>query len=594
LNVYFETGIGSFGILDYWSVKLSVMNGSAPGQYINTGTLVDPNWKECQLQSGDVDKNMVFTVSTSQFVTNLASGGCTDGMKFVAPYTPITNVFVVMLENRSFDHMFGRSGIPGLRVAPAGASNSYKNESYPVASPAPTSMPTDPGHEFLDVLEQLAGPGAAYPKGGPYPPINNSGFVANYATTTTEGPLPAPGDLGDVMLAYDTPSQLPVIYQLATEFATCDQWFASMPGPTWPNRFFVHGASSNGFDHSPTSGEIIGWMLPGGGFAYPNGSIFQHLTTAGMQWRIYNDDTDAYSDDPQNGSFFGKFPQVAALQGVTYMVNTNSLTNLASDLRAPYPYQYTFIEPNYGDVTGNTYRGGSSQHPMDDVYGGENLIKAVYEAIRNSPIWNSSLLVITYDEHGGFYDSAAPGPAPAPQDNSASSWNESGFAFNQYGVRVPAIVVSPLIPKATVDHTLYDHSSIPATVERLFGSPSKPIGPLTQRDANANDVIHLLALQTPRTDCPVQLNSPAPPAAKAPISAAEQAANDARPVPTSGNAAGFLSLALKTDLDLSLGSEADKAATLDNFSRIQTQGEARAYAESVLAKAAAATATARR
>ncbi len=154
-------------------------------------------------------------------------------------------------------------------------------------------------------------------------------------------------------------------------------------------------------------------------------------------------------------------------------------------------------------------------------------------------------------------------------------------------------MVSPLIPKATVDHTLYDHSSIPATVERLFGSP-KPIGPLTQRDANANDVIHLLALQTPRTDCPVQLNSPAPPAAKAPISAAEQAANDTRPVPTSGNAPGFLGLALKTDLDLSLGSDADKAAILDNFSMIQTQGEARTYAESVLAKAAAATATARR
>jgi phospholipase C len=117
--------------------------------------------------------------------------------------------------------------------------------------------------------------------------------------------------------------------------------------------------------------------------------------------------------------------------------------------------------------TNGSYAGGSSQHPKDDVTAGEALIKATYEAIRNSPIWPNSLLIITYDEHGCFYDSVAPGPAPAPADNAGSNFNQHGFTFMQYGVRVPARIVSPLIPKGTVNHTIYDHASIPATLERL-------------------------------------------------------------------------------------------------------------------------------
>jgi phospholipase C len=97
---------------------------------------------------------------------------------------------------------------------------------------------------------------------------------------------------------------------------------------------------------------------------------------------------------------------------------------------------------------------------MDDVYGGEHLLAAVYAAIRNSPYWNTSLLIITYDEHGGVYDSVnPPGGAPAPGDNPSYGYSTHGFTFEQYGVRVPAIIVSPLVPAGTVDHTLYDHSS---------------------------------------------------------------------------------------------------------------------------------------
>src|SRR4051812_9830241 len=162
---------------------------------------------------------------------------------------PVTNVFVLMLENHSFDNVFANSHISGLWVATSADTNSYDNVTYAVEPTAPASMPTDPGHAFLDVVEQLGGPDAHWTPGKPYPAITNAGYVANYATSHDGRTAP---DRGDVMKVFDTPNELPVIYQLATEFAVCDQWFSSLPGPTWPNRFFVHGASSGGLDDSPT------------------------------------------------------------------------------------------------------------------------------------------------------------------------------------------------------------------------------------------------------------------------------------------------------------------------------------------------------
>jgi phospholipase C len=581
LTVYFETGWGSYGILDYWWVRLSVADGSKPGVYNSTGSVVYYGWKECQLQSADAGKTLTFTVDTGNFSINLASRGCTNPMAYIGPHRKIANVFVVMLENHSFDNVFALSGIPGIVAATSANSNSYDGSSYPVAGGAPLSMPTDPGHEFLDVVEQLCGQGATYQSGQPYPPIDNSGFASNYATSTTEGP-PAPppaADIGDVMRCFDTQAQLPVMYQLATEFALCDHWFSSLPGPTWPNRFFVHGASSAGLDHSPTTGEMAEWELPGHGFAYPNGSIFDALTAANLKWRLYNDSANQFSDDPQNGSIAGAIAQVSSLKGIT-LLDINSLSHFASDLQSPYDFQYTFIEPNYGNITNGSYAGGSSQHPMDDVYGGQALVKAVYEAIRNSPLWYASLLIVTYDEHGGFYDFFGPGSAPAPDDDSPSTYNQYGFTFEQYGVRVPAILVSPLIPKGVVDDTVYDHASVPATLERLFG-----LGSLTQRDAKANDVLEQLSSSAPRTDCPTTLNDPVPSAAPKPApSLADQAAISQQPLPTTGNLPGFLGVMLKTDLELSAAAPAERPAIIENFKQIKTRGEAQAYIEAVFAK----------
>lgn len=528
-------------------------------------------------------------------------------------FASLTNVFVLMLENHSFDNIFAMSGIPGIQAGTVRDSNSCTPPgsstptTYRVQDGAPPCMTTDPGHEFKDVLEQLCGADAAKKyEGGAYPTVNNSGFASNYATSRTEHTgTPAPDHIGDIMACFHTETQLPVIHRLATEFAICDNWFSSIPGPTWPNRFFVHGASSALWTDSPHLGDEVAWLAaPGLGFRYANGSIFQALSDAKHQWRLYQDKQNRFSDHPSGPEFGGWISQVASLEGIT-LLDVHSLDSFASDLQkkdkdnqdrpAYFKYPYTFIEPNFGKsffapqdrdkgtwYDGPTYKGGSSQHPEDDPSGGEGLIKAVYEAIRNSPLWNTSLLVIVYDEHGGFFDSAKPGTATPPGDKSPwlqKTRNALKFDFSQYGVRVPAVVVSPLIPKGTVDHTVYDHASIPATLERLLG-----MKPLTARDAAANDLGHLLTLRVPRDDddCPRTLPSPAPMIPSQPVAPDEGSANTADDsLPESGNVIGFLHILLKAELELGAKTQSEQEKILENFRKITTKGRARDYILSV-------------
>ena len=314
-----------------------------------------------------------------------------------------------MLENRSLDHMLGFSGIAGtdaatgrpttIRGLNGRESNSYNSATFTVSQPADWTMPLDPGHEFTDVLVQLCGPGAVYPPGGPYPPVSNSGYVDAYAGSGG-GSNP-----GEIMKCFG-PAQLPVLTGLAAEFAVCDGWRASMPGPTWPNRFFMMAASSGGLDHAPSIAQIAEWMTIDG-FAFEHGSLFDALSGAQRPWRIYHGD---------QGPLSGSFPIAGALKGILPW-DPHPYSAFAADIAtASYPAQFTLIEPNYGDVASDTYRGGQSQHPLDDVRSGETLIKSAYEALRNSPLWDTSLLIVTWDEHGGFYDhhQAVPGGAPPP------------------------------------------------------------------------------------------------------------------------------------------------------------------------------------
>jgi len=414
----------------------------------------------------------------------------------------IEHVFVLTLENRSFDHMFGFSGLTG--VDPTGAPTVFNAGFDPavtgnidpntaatvtVSSPADFQLKgidEDPGHEFANTLVALCGKGAVYtPALGGYPPVDNSGFIQNYLDGGSSMP-------GRIMHSFD-PGQIPILSALAREFAICDQWFSSLPGPTWPNRFFQLAATSGGLDDSPSSLDVVSSTTVAG-YEFQNGNIFDLLDANCIDWTIFEGD-----DFPV--SFALKGMNLNLLQG-----RFKGFDDFASELNKPaFGSRFVFIEPKYGaqefDVTGpGDFTCGNSMHPLDDVTRGEALIKKVYETIRNSPHWEQSMLIVTFDEHGGFYDHVAPGAAVPPGDLETASYVHNNFKFDQLGVRVPTLVISPYTARGVIDHTVYDHTSMLATVQRLFG-----LGAMTNRDKAANDVLKLLSLATLRTDCPAAL-----------------------------------------------------------------------------------------
>lgn len=500
------------------------------------------------------------------------------GGKHTMSTSPIQHVFVLMLENRSFDHMLGFSGITGsdavtgqptsINGLTGAETNQYSGQPYRVIQPAGYTMPVDPPHEFPDVLRQLCGPGAQYTSGGNYPTVVNSGFVDSYAAGGGSD------DPGQIMRCF-APGQLPVLKALAREFVVCDNWHASMPGPTWPNRFFMHAASSGGLDHSPTTAEIVLWEALDG-FTFQGGTVFNLMNGHNVRWRLYAGDD---------------FPLSAALKGIQ-LTMVHPFREFTKDVAAEdYGVAYTFIEPSYNVLS--NYKCSTSQHPLDDVTRGEALIRATYQAIRKSPLWERSMLVVTWDEHGGFYDHSVPPPAIAPGDSHpGSDHNQYGFTFEQYGARVPAVIASPWIPRNLVDHRLYDHTSVLATLEALFGMP-----PLTRRDAAANKLTPLLTLASARTDAPLDLGSPAEsgvagcppfdftagvesvPQPPPPVAQPDEPVNN-------GNIAGVLQSALRSDLALSPA--AARSKILGQFSAIKTRAEARVYADTVRKKLRAA------
>ena len=220
------------------------------------------------------------------------------------------------------------------------------------------------------------------------------------------------------------------------------------------------------------------------GISFENGTIFDALRRAKVPFRIYAGD---------------QFPQVGLLSGISLYSDVDDFANFAGDVNDPtYDAAYTFIEPRYDTISQNLGLPfvNNSQHPANSVELGEALIKTVYETIRNSPHWNQSMLIITWDEHGGFFDHVTPPPAKRiptgtpPQDIEGRSF---GFMFDQYGPRVPAVVISPWCPQNMIDHRQFEHSSIPATIEQLFG-----LKPLTIRDTEALGVQTLASLSAPR------------------------------------------------------------------------------------------------
>ena len=375
----------------------------------------------------------------------------------------IDHVVVLMLENRSFDCMLGRLRPPGPDFDGLTGNETNVVNGVPIKvwttgggiDPVHAVPTPDPAELFTDMTAQIFG---AVP--GPPAPATMAGFAQNYAGV--EG-----ASARDIMHGF-TPEQVPVLSALADAFAVSDRWFASAPNQTWPNRFFAHTGTAAGYvNNMPLH---VPYMME---------TIFNRLTAAQRSWRIY------FHDLPQSATLARIWSE---LPDHLYMFEEHFMADAMAG-RLP---NYSFIEPRYFACP-LLNRMPNDQHPPHDVRMGERLIQRVYDAVRNGAGWDRTLLIITYDEHGGIYDHVPP-PAAVPPDDL----HPDGFTFDRYGVRVPAVLVSPWIPAGTVlrppeGSPPFDHTSILATLRELFGLGE----PLTRRDAAAPSLLPVLSLPGP-------------------------------------------------------------------------------------------------
>jgi len=380
----------------------------------------------------------------------------------------INHIVVLMLENRSFDHILGylygpgREGYDGVSGKEA---NPDSSASPPLAVPINDGaqyagdLAVDPCHDAPAVTFQL------FRNASPTGTATNDGFVDDYARQPGNTPLKAHA----IMNCFH-PDRLPGVATLAKSFAVCDHWYASVPGPTWPNRVFTHAASSKGF--------LDNKLHP-----YDMDTVYDRLEAKGVSWAIY------FQDIPQALAL--THLRGSALKGNLHWYQT-FLRNAAEGSLPGY----SFIEPQYFNFGATA---ANDCHPPHDVRYGHELIAKTYEALRNGPGWEQTLFLVLFDEHGGIYDHELPTAATPPDKTSDP-------IFSRYGVRVPAIVISPYTGAGFVDQATYDHTSISATLRERFGIKS-----LTGRDTNAASFGKLISLDQPRSDAPTTLPRLIPP-----------------------------------------------------------------------------------
>jgi phospholipase C len=356
----------------------------------------------------------------------------------------LKHIVVLMMENRSFDHMLGAlkkvnpriNGLNGNEFNPDTNGNPV-----PVAPLADyrDQLIDDPDHHFpgtdLQIFGGQTGDGRA---------ANMEGFVKSYLTQTKNNLNRA-----KEIMYYFKPEKLPVLTTLAQEFALFNNWFSSIPGPTICNRAFSHYGTS--FGQVGMNVFYIGKDIK---------SIYSRLIDVGHSAKIY------YYDQ--------KSSTMEIVNLLTHQTEVfASFSQFLSDCKLGQLPDYSFIEPSYNDHTGPG--GGeilaSDQHPTHDAHEGERFIGMVYNAIRNNDsLWASTALLVLYDEHGGLYDHVVP-PGCTPGDFTAKP-EDTGtgmpFAFDRLGVRVPAILISPYVPKGTIDDRVFEHASIPNTVTNFF------------------------------------------------------------------------------------------------------------------------------
>ena len=374
----------------------------------------------------------------------------------------IEHIVVLMLENRSFDHMLGYLSLEGGRVEvdglKAGMSNRFKGNTYRIHHLKRTALtkPEDPCHGGACTAEQVSN--------------GMGGFVSSFAKSRPQAPRVG------VVMGYYNGSDLPVYDHFAREFCVCDRWFASVPGATWPNRLYAVAGRA--------SGSKDGKKVP----IYNVPSFVRHLDARKVSWRWYSHDvaTLRFSDEDYLASHFSRFRY---FDRRSFLAPRNFLDD-AKDGQLP---AVSWIDPNFIDVSFIGPAGSNDDHPPSDIRAGQELVLKVYSALARSPNWGKTMLVVTYDEHGGFYDHVVP---PAAQDDRP--------AFRTYGVRVPAFVISPWTERASVSSELYDHTSIIKTVLLRFCLRNGQIPDLGARVTHANHLGATLALPKARPPTPVR------------------------------------------------------------------------------------------
>lgn len=428
----------------------------------------------------------------------------------------IKHIVVLMLENRSFDNLLGwlyekrkpprgqafeglhkglwnplnnidTDGLPFIEqvhVRKNGEVPKGKNKGKGVSNTPDFTLPDpDPGEGFRDTNHQLF---QYYSVSHEFPPEpTNMGFVNNYANAMLYGTYAfgdAPCDPRLIMTCY-TPEQVPVLSELARQFAVCDQWFASVPSQTLPNRDFIHAATSNGQVNNKPNALCNARTI----FNQIEDAI-QHENRSDLSWRVYS--------GTQKGKPFSLTRLIMTeLHDAAFDKNFLGIERFYTDAANGSLPSYTFLEPQFSGPDQN------DQHPPSDIRSGDQLIADVYHALIASPQWPETLLVITYDEHGGCYDHVAPPKHATPPDGVGAP-GQDGFTFNRFGVRVPTVLVSPWIEAGTVarpaGYTPFDHTSVIATVQSCLGLTRH----LTARDAAAPDLSCVLTLSQPRTDQP--------------------------------------------------------------------------------------------
>jgi phospholipase C len=398
----------------------------------------------------------------------------------------IDHVVVLMMENHSFDHLLGyHPSVGTLLEAPRSLPD-------PTRPTEPLQIQTwqwnqfsispCPAHDHRDVMRQLYGAADPWESSGQWAAPSMDGFLLDY--------LPEHGADPRLLMGCFAPQQLPALSLLAKTFTVCSRWFCSVPGPTGPNRLFANCASSGGYAGTDYTAPSLSRL----GISCIPSTFLRIEETRGLTWKVYHECPEFYSE--------GGLAVVQANRSAN--VVDPFFNEFCCDARHGRLPSYSFLTPSLPH----------SQHDSWDARTGDHLIALVYNTLLGSDAWERTLLVITYDEHGGHYDHVPPpreylntrtGKVVRVENPDGAMWNTARwgaqanpeFDFTLLGPRVPALVISAHTP-AAVDDTVYEHASIPATLNELWG-----FAPLTRRDAVANSLLrNVTATPRPRDSLP--------------------------------------------------------------------------------------------